>query len=107
MNATEIEKLIREKILKTTTEIYELKQMTQPVAPDNAIGRLTRMDAINNKTVFDAALRMAEQRLKGLEHALSKVHSSDFGICIKCKSEIPIGRILLKPESLYCVKCAK
>ena len=35
-----------------------------PIAPENAIGRVSRMDAINNKSVNEAALKKAEIKLK-------------------------------------------
>ncbi len=79
----------------------------KPVAPDVAIGRISRMDAINNKAVSESALRQAEEKLNKLNHVLSKVGSEDFGICIKCKTQIPVGRILIRPESMYRVNCAK
>jgi DnaK suppressor protein len=44
---------------KTCTTIADLKQMTEPVAPDVAIGRISRMDAINKKAINDAALLKA------------------------------------------------
>lgn len=51
---------------KLEHSIAMYRDMTNPVAPDNAIGRVSRMDAINNKSVNDAALREAEQRYKKL-----------------------------------------
>lgn len=100
------EKIVRS-IRKTKRDIEEFKELTGPVAPDVAIGRISRMDAINNKSVMEAALREAESKLKGLENALNNLDSKDFGFCIKCKAPIPPGRILLMPQSPYCVKCAK
>ncbi len=32
-------------------EIEVLKELTKPIAPENAIGRVSRMDAINNKSI--------------------------------------------------------
>jgi len=46
--------------------------MTQPIAPENAIGRLGRMDAINNKSVMEAALREAEAKLIRVNQALQR-----------------------------------
>ena len=80
--------------------------MTKPIAPDCAISRITRMDAINNKSVAEAALRKAEEKLSKLKFVLSKVDEDDFGSCIKCGKAIPIGRILLMPQSRHCVNCA-
>lgn len=106
MDTTHIKQLIYTEIEKTQTLISEYQELTKPVAPNDAIGRISRMDAINNKSVTESVLRQAQDKLNKLNFVLSKVDSADFGICVKCKSQIPLGRILLKPESLYCVKCA-
>ncbi|MFO8065942.1 MAG: TraR/DksA C4-type zinc finger protein [Bacteroidales bacterium] len=106
MNIKEIEKKLEEEILKTEKLIEEYKELTKPVAPDVAIGRVSRMDAINNRSITEAALRQAEEKLNKLKFVLSKIDSPDFGVCIKCKKEIPLGRILIRPESSHCVNCA-
>lgn len=107
MTNEEIKQKILDEILKTEKLIIEYQEMTKPVAPDVAIGRISRMDAINNKAVTESALRQAQEKLNKLNYVLSKIGSEDFGICMKCKTQIPIGRILIRPESMYCVNCAK
>lgn len=102
----EIQKVILHEIEITKKTVLELKELTSPIAPDSAIGRISRMDAINNKTINEAALRNAESKLKGLELALQNRNDDDFGKCARCKNEIPIGRILLMPHSRFCVHCA-
>ena len=106
MEKDNIKQLILNEISKTEKLIEEYRELTQPVAPDCAIGRISRMDAINNKSVTEASLRQAEQKLKNLQRVLSQVGTSEFGICIKCRKPIPTARILFRPESLYCVNCA-
>lgn len=106
METNDLKHKILDEILKTETTISEYKEMTKPVAPDVAIGRISRMDAINNNSVATAALRQAEIKLKNLKRVLSTVGTKDFGICIKCHKPIPVGRILIRPESLLCVNCA-
>jgi DnaK suppressor protein len=93
-------------ISKTERLIDEYRELSKPVAPDDAIGRITRMDAINNKSVTEASLRQAEEKLRNLNRVLSRVGTKDFGICIKCGKPIPTARILVRPESLNCVNCA-
>jgi DnaK suppressor protein len=102
----EIEKKIIQEIEFTKKSIIELKALTSPIAPDTAIGRISRMDAINNKTINEAALQKAERKLKSLEIALRNIFDKDFGLCSRCKNEIPIGRILLIPHINFCVHCA-
>ena len=101
-----IKKIIKEEIDQTLKSITNLKELTKPIAPENAIGRVSRMDAINNKSVNEAALSKAKQKLKNLEITLSNINEPDFGICAKCNNGIPIGRIMLMPHSRFCVNCA-
>ena len=107
MKEKEIKQKILEEIAKTEKLIVEYKEMTRPVAPDDAIGRISRMDAINNKSVTEASLRQAEEKPNNLERVLSRVGTNDFGICIRCGKAIPEGRIIYRPESLTCVDCAR
>lgn len=107
MDKREIKVRIEEEICKTAKQVAEYKELVKPVAPENAIGRISRMDAINNKSVTEAALRKAREKLEKLRFALSKINDEDFGICAKCKQPIPLGRILIMPQSRTCVKCSR
>jgi len=107
MNTLEIKSKIEEEIVKTEAIILEYKEQSKPISPENAIGRISRMDAINNKSITEAALRQAEAKLTNLRSALEKVGTKEFGICTKCEQPIPVGRILLMPESTRCVNCAR
>ena len=107
MNKDEIKIRITEEIASTEEAIIDYKELTKPIAPNDAIGRVSRMDAINNKSVNEASLRQAEVKLGNLKRVLSKIDDDDFGICLKCKQPIPVGRILIRPESLLCVNCAR
>lgn len=106
MDEEEIKALVLKKIKKTKEQIADYKDMAQPISPDDSLGRITRMDAINNKSVVDAAIRQAEDKLSKLKHVLNKLGTDDFGKCGRCGGSIPIQRILIMPESAYCVKCA-
>ena len=102
----DIKKRIHEELKKTEIAILDYKESTKPISPENAIGRVSRMDAINNKSVVEAALRKAEEKYNKLKLVLDKVDDSDFGLCLRCGSPIPIGRVLLMPQSRNCVRCA-
>lgn len=106
MNQDEIKAKVEAEISKTLLLIEEYRELTKPVAPDVAIGRISRMDAINNKSVNEAALRQAESKLANLNRVLSSIGQEGFGHCLKCRQAIPIQRVIIRPESLYCVNCA-
>ena len=107
MENDNIEQKINDEISKTEELIEQYKELAKPISPDSAIGRISRMDAINNKSVVEATLRQAENKLRNLKRVFSQLGSEEFGICLKCKQPIPLGRILIRPESLFCVNCAQ
>lgn len=94
-------------ITRTYKKIDRMKEMTQPISPENSIGRVSRMDAINNKSVMEAALRAAEQDLDAMQVALRKLETGEeFGVCERCGNQIPFQRLVLMPGSTKCVHCA-
>ena len=102
--------LIKEKILSdreaAQNSISALEETVKPVSPDSAIGRLTRMEAINAKSISEASLRSFKVKLEKLNRALAKLDEPDFGICIRCEEPIPVKRMMLMPETTLCVTCA-
>ena len=103
----EILSQIKKEIEHTKNKIKTYKEMCKPIAPENAIGRISRMDAINNKSVNEAVLREAEKKIKQLQFMNKNINYPEFGECAKCKNTIPFGRLLIMPQSKYCVECAK
>ncbi len=97
--------LIHQEIEELKKNIPRMKETIKPVAPDNAIGRLTRMEAINSKSINEANYRSAKNKLGNLEKALEVIDHPEFGICTRCEEPIPIGRLMVIPESKMCVKC--
>ena len=87
--------------------ITALEKTTKPIAPDDAIGRLTRMEAINAKSISEASLNSSRVKLAKLKRAMSRLDDPDFGMCSMCEEPIPTGRLMLMPESAMCVKCAE
>ena len=102
----ELRRSIQSEIETLQGTIKNLENSSKPVPPDNAYGRLSRMEAINSKSISEAGLKSARARLPRLETALKKIDDPDFGICVRCNQPIPKGRIMLVPESTVCVQCA-
>ena len=96
---------INEKIALAEKEIAHLEDATKPISPENSIGRVSRMDAINNKSVAEAALRSSRKKINQLRLALTKIDDPGFGTCKLCKGPIPAPRLMFMPESTRCVRC--
>ena len=103
----EMKTLISGIIEELTRSITYLKEASKPIEPSCALGRLTRMEAIGEKGVNEAMLASSKARLIRLENALKRIESGTYGLCIKCKQEIPSGRLSAVPEALICVACAE
>ncbi len=102
----ELKTLIDEKIESIKEEIIELTELTKPVSLDASIGRLSRMDAINNKAINEKQLREKKSTLQKLERAQERYKEDKLGMCLKCGEEIPFGRLKIMPYTTRCVKCS-
>lgn len=102
----ELLQIIHQQIESTKSEIEDLIELTKPISLDNSIGRLSRMDAINNKTINEKALRDKKKTLSKLERAVERHADGKLGKCLKCGEEIPFGRLKIMPYTTRCVKCA-
>ena len=103
----ELKQKIIEEIRAQKHLIESFIETSKPVAPDNAIGRLTRMEAISSQGISEASLNSSRAKLVKLEKALEKINLPEFGICARCSRSIAQGRIILMPESMLCVSCAE
>ncbi|MEM7017970.1 MAG: TraR/DksA C4-type zinc finger protein [Pseudomonadota bacterium] len=71
----------------------------------NAVGRLSRMDAMQQQNMALANKRSLSVRLAKTHKALSAIKSGDYGFCEECGEEISAGRLELYPESDLCIRC--
>lgn len=102
----DLETRLNDEAEATRRDIERLEELTKPIPPDSALGRLTRMDAIGGKGVNEAALRNSREKLIKLEQAVEKLAGSSYGICEVCQRPISKARLEALPESSRCVVCA-
>ncbi len=81
------------------------KDSTQAVEPDRAIGRLTRMDAIQQQSMAKANRAAYRLRLQQAQQALRNIDEDDYGYCRRCDEDIGYRRLKAKPETPFCVNC--
>lgn len=110
LSAVQLEALrahMLEELSALETEIDALQGMTRPVAPDPAIGRLSRMEAMSEKGVNEAALRSARARAARIRAALPRLEQPDFDLCVRCDEAIPFARLESMPGTRLCVRCTE
>ena len=97
--------LIEDEIEEVREKIAAFEESSKALAPDKAIGRISRMDSFNDQGIHSAALSAAREKHFKLEQALAKLDDPDFGRCVACGGAIPLQRLLALPESTHCVRC--
>jgi DnaK suppressor protein len=77
------------------------------ITPDNAIGRLTRMEALQAQSMSAATRARQRKRLKQIDQALARIAQGTYGRCVRCGEPVPKGRLEVMPEARVCMDCAR
>lgn len=77
----------------------------QPVSLDQPIGRLSRMDAMQQQSMLQANRRTMQIRLNRIDAALRRHTSGEYGWCLACEEEIGYARLKAQPEAFFCLDC--
>ncbi len=71
------------------------------------VGRLSRMDAMQQQAMTQATRRNQRARLEQCRTALAAVKTGDYGYCRKCDEPIGLKRLTARPESPFCLACQR
>ncbi|MEE8311197.1 MAG: TraR/DksA family transcriptional regulator [Candidatus Binatia bacterium] len=85
--------------------IAATEQGVKPVALDQPIGRLSRMDAMQQQSMTRATREGAELRLRQVESALLRLDGDGYGLCLECEESIGFERLKARPEAVLCIRC--
>jgi DnaK suppressor protein len=77
----------------------------RPVDLDEPIGRLSRMDAMQQQAMAQATRQAAVLRLRLVDTALRRMTNDEFGLCMECEEDVGYARLKARPEALLCVAC--
>ncbi len=94
------------------TELVELLQKSAASADavlldQSKVGRLSRVDAIQQQEMARASLVSYQRRLARVDQALAALNEGDYGYCQTCGKIIDPRRLEIRPESLLCVDCQR
>ena len=93
-----------EQELEATLE--QSKAAALPVTLDqSAVGRVSRIDAIQQQQMASASRRRARGRLEKVRAALRALDDEEYGECRRCEEPIDRRRLDTRPESPVCVRC--
>lgn len=102
-----INEKIHDELLRLKNDLERLTELVSPDALDG-LDEVSRMDALVSKSMHEAGLASAKNRIAALEYALKRLGDDpEFGYCIECGEAIPVPRLLAMPETLRCVDCTE
>lgn len=97
--------LLEEAVVKVETGMTASTQESKPVDLGLAIGRLSRVDAMQHQAMAKARHGRVVVQLEQIRSALRRVEAGTYGACIRCEEPIGFARLLAKPEALMCKSC--
>ncbi len=85
----------------------EQREAAGPVELDQArVGRLSRMDALQQQALAKAADSRWVYELQRVEAALVRIRTGEFGCCQLCGEDIAQKRLAADPGVANCITCA-
>ncbi|MCA1788380.1 MAG: TraR/DksA family transcriptional regulator [Thioalkalivibrio sp.] len=102
----------RDQLLRIRAEILDLQGARDDSAAtvhldQSSVGRLSRMDALQQQAMAQNAQRRATQSLGRIEAALRRCDDGSYGFCTDCDEPIDPRRLSLDPTATRCIRCAE
>lgn len=72
-----------------------------------AVGRLSRMDALQNQAMAQATARRRMVERQRIMAALDRLDSGEYGYCTECGDEIAPARLATDPAIPRCAACMR
>ena len=105
-------KRLRKAILAEIAEIEAAEASTagdqKPIALDQqSVGRLSRMDAMQQQAMSRATRARRLERKRVLEATLPRLTSDAYGYCAECADPIGLKRLRFNPALTRCLDCIR
>lgn len=100
-------RLIRDRLAGLEAE-NRLGQKGQDVVhlDQQSVGRLSRMDALQNQAMAKAQQVRRDAETRRLIAALARIEEGEYGYCSECGEDIAPARLELDPAATRCISCA-
>ncbi|MEM8653804.1 MAG: TraR/DksA C4-type zinc finger protein [Pseudomonadota bacterium] len=72
-----------------------------------AVGRLSRMDALQNQAMAQAQARRRQTERQRIHAALKRIDQGEYGCCTDCGEDIEHKRLETEPTIPRCLDCTR
>lgn len=102
----ELEEELESQLLRLERSMRVTEEGLRPVELDHtAVGRLSRIDELQNQALTKNLREREETKLGGLLQALRRIEAGTYGRCAECNVPIPFERLAIFPETATCMDC--
>lgn len=102
----ELRSLLIEKQRELRAQLSSSDLSTKPVKLDQqSVGRVSRIDAIQQQQMAIANQQQTGQLLKHVELALNRIEAGEYGVCVQCEEPIAFARLQAQPIATLCIEC--
>jgi DnaK suppressor protein len=97
---------LQESLEEIEQYLAKTAESAEVVSPDKGLGRLSRMEAMQDQQLILAAGRRKKMQKVEVLSALQRLENGIFGTCIFCGKPIAVERLEVAPEATTCVNCS-
>ncbi len=108
LTAPELEELQQELVAlrdELSRALVGFRDAAKPVDVDEPIGRVSRIDAIQQQEMARASREGIALRAKQVGAALDRCAEGTYGACVSCEESIGYARLKARPETPFCIAC--
>ena len=99
--------LLEQRLANLEQLLEDAESRSQSVELDQSkVGRLSRMDALQQQAMSDAIRSRAQHERARLQLALKRWQEGEYGWCNQCGEMIAPGRLEADPAASLCIACA-
>ena len=104
-------KYMKKRLLDRRKELEHVMEaraetQTESELDQQRIGRLSRMDAMQQQAMEEETGRRRDQEIDRIASALQRIEEDDFGYCSVCEEPIAPKRLENDPATPLCIGCA-
>lgn len=89
-----------------SSHLTQTRSDTKPVTLDQqSVGRVSRVDAIQQQQMAIASHDQASQQLKQAAQALHRIDTGEYGFCLNCAEPVLFARLQAQPIAELCLEC--
>jgi RNA polymerase-binding transcription factor len=101
----------KQALLKLQADLLAVEQSGQEAAQtvdldQTAIGRVSRMDALQGQAMAKDSQQRRIILLQRIEASLQRMEKGIFGLCLRCDDDIHVKRLEFDPTTPLCIDCA-